>query len=71
MNGEDDNAFKIQWEMFLRHVATDEPYRFDLLEGAKGVQFAELGLESWKQRRWLDIPELTIDSVKERSFDGV
>ncbi|HYE75376.1 MAG TPA: Gfo/Idh/MocA family oxidoreductase, partial [Blastocatellia bacterium] len=59
-NQEFDNAFKVQWEMFLRHVALDEPYKFDLLEGAKGVQLAELGLRSWQERRWLDVPELTI-----------
>jgi len=58
LDGEPENAFKVQWEMFLRHVAVDEPYRFDLLEGAKGVQLAELGLRSWKERRWLEVPEL-------------
>ena len=53
-----DNAFKVQWEMFLRHVAGEGPFRWGLLEGAKGVQLAELGLRSWKQRRWLKVPEL-------------
>ncbi len=53
-----DNAFKVQWELFLRHVVKGDPFRWNLLEGAKGVQLAELGLESWKQRRWLDIPDL-------------
>ena len=53
-----DNAFKIQWEMFLRHVVKDEPWRFTLLEGAKGVQLAEKGLESWEKRCWVDLPEL-------------
>jgi predicted dehydrogenase len=53
-----DNAFKVQWEMFLRHVVTDEPYRFGLLEGAKGVQLAELGLKSWHDRCWTDVPDL-------------
>ena len=57
-NAEFDNAFKVQWEMFLRHVATGGPYVYDFLEGAKGVQLAELGLRSWAQRRWLDIPEI-------------
>jgi predicted dehydrogenase len=59
-NEQFDNAFKVQWEMFLRHVVLDEPYKFDLLEGAKGVQLAELGLRSWAERRWLDVPELTV-----------
>jgi predicted dehydrogenase len=53
-----DNAFKIQWELFLRHVALDEPFRWTLREGAKGVQLAELGLQSWKERRWIDVPPL-------------
>ncbi len=51
-----DNAFKRQWELFLRHVVTDEPFRWDLLEGAKGVQLAEAGLESWRSRCWVPIP---------------
>jgi predicted dehydrogenase len=54
-----DNAFKIQWELFLKHVVADAPYHWDLLEGAKGVQLAELGLQSWQERRWVDVPELT------------
>ena len=53
-----DNAFKAQWELFLRHVVLDEPFPWDLKAAAKGVQLAELGLESWKQRAWLDVPEL-------------
>lgn len=54
-----DNAFKIQWELFLRHVVLDEPFRWTLLEGAKGVQLAEFGLRSSDERRWLDLPELS------------
>ena len=53
-----DNAFKVQWEMFLRHVVKDEPWEFSLLEGAKGVQLAEKGLESWAKRCWVDLPGL-------------
>jgi predicted dehydrogenase len=53
-----DNAFKIQWELFIRHVALDEPFPYDLMEGAKGVQLAEAGIESWEQRKWVDLPEL-------------
>ncbi len=55
---EHDNAFKIQWEMFLRHVVAGEPFAHDLLEGARGVQLAELGLQSWRERRWIDVPSL-------------
>jgi len=53
-----DNAFKVQWELFLRHVALDEPFPWTLLQGAKGVQLAELGIQSWEQRRWLDVAPL-------------
>ncbi len=53
-----DNAFKIQWELFLRHVAKDEPFRWTLLEGAKGVQLAEKAFASWQKRKWMTIPEL-------------
>jgi predicted dehydrogenase len=53
-----DNAFKAQWELFLKHVAGEGGFRWNLLQGAKGVQLAELGLKSWKQRKWLDVPRL-------------
>jgi predicted dehydrogenase len=54
-----DNAFKAEWELFLRHVAGDLPeFRWNLLEGAKGVQLAELGHQSWAERRLLEIPPL-------------
>jgi predicted dehydrogenase len=53
-----ENAFKAEWELFLRHVAEGGPFRWNLLEGAKGVQLAELGLRSWAERRVLDVPEL-------------
>jgi predicted dehydrogenase len=55
-----DNAFKVEWELFLRHVVEGGPFRWNLLEGAKGVQLAELGLQSWAQRRWLDVPPLVV-----------
>ena len=55
-----DNGFKIQWEQFIRHVAEDAPYRFTLPEGAKGVQLVEAALKSWKERRWVDVPALSI-----------
>jgi predicted dehydrogenase len=54
-----DNAFKVQWELFLRHVVKGEPFRWNLLEGAKGVQLAELGLKSWAERRWVDVPPIS------------
>lgn len=53
-----DNAFKVQWELFLKHVVADDPFPWDLIEGVKGVQLAEKGLESWSKRCWIDIPEI-------------
>ena len=52
------NAFKAQWEHLLRHVVKDEPFPWSLLEGAKGVQLAELGHESWRRRGFVDVPPL-------------
>ena len=57
-NEEFDNGFKEQWEMFLRHVAEDAPYTWDLWAGARGVQLAELGLRSSREGRRIEIPEL-------------
>jgi predicted dehydrogenase len=53
-----DNAFKVQWELYLRHVALGGPFRWDLREGAKGVQLAEKGLESSAKRCWVSLPDL-------------
>ncbi len=52
------NGFRVQWEAFIRHVVDDEPFKWDLFEGAKGVQLVECALQSWKERRWIDVPEL-------------
>lgn len=53
-----DNAFKRQWELFLRHVVKDEPFRWNLMQAAKGVQLAEAGLDSWQKRAWVQVPPL-------------
>ena len=53
-----DNAFKVEWELFLKHVVTGGEFRWSLFEGAKGVQLAELGLQSWAERKWVDVPVL-------------
>jgi predicted dehydrogenase len=53
-----DNGFKIQWEHFIRHVVEDAPYQWTLPEGAKGVQLVEAALQSWKERRFVDVPPL-------------
>src|SRR5207245_11791563 len=69
-----DNAFKVEWEMFLRHVAADEPFAHGFREGAKGVQLAELALASSARRCWVDVPALTPHPplhVGERGSEGV
>ena len=53
-----ENAFKIQWELFLKHYVADEPFRWSLLEGAKGLQLADAGYESCEKRRWIDLEKL-------------
>jgi predicted dehydrogenase len=53
-----DNAFKVQWELFLRHVVKEEPFPWTLREGAKGIQLAEKAQESWDRRTWIQVPEL-------------
>jgi predicted dehydrogenase len=53
-----ENAFKAQWELFLRHVAQNDPFPWDLLAGARGLQLAALGYKSWAERRWIEVAEL-------------
>ncbi len=53
-----DNAFKAQWELFLKHIVRNDPFPWDLKAGARGVQLAEKGLESWGKRTWVNLPEL-------------
>ncbi|WP_410808924.1 Gfo/Idh/MocA family protein [Micromonospora sp. 067-2] len=57
-NEEFDNGFKVQWEAFLRHVVAGEPFRWDFLAGARGVQLAELGLRSARDGVRVEVPEL-------------
>jgi predicted dehydrogenase len=55
------NGFRRQWELFLRHVASElEAFPWNLDAGARGVQLAEAGLRSWRERRWIDLPALEI-----------
>lgn len=56
-----DNAFRKEWELFLRHVVADEPFSYDLLEGAKGVQLAELGERAAAKQSWVEVPALNLE----------
>ena len=53
-----DNAFKVEWELFIRHVCEGSPFKWNLLEGAKGLQLVDCALRSWRTRRWIDVPRL-------------
>ncbi|MFI9554303.1 Gfo/Idh/MocA family protein [Nonomuraea endophytica] len=57
-NAEFDNGFKIQWELFLRHVLEDAPFPYDFAAGARGVQLAELGLRSSAEGRRIEVAGL-------------
>lgn len=59
-NAELDNGFKLQWEEFLRDVVAGREHRFGLLSAARGVQLAELGLQSSAERRTFDVPEIEL-----------
>jgi predicted dehydrogenase len=54
------NAFRRQWELFLRHVVLGDPFPWDLLDSARGVQLAELALKAAAERRWVDVPGLAV-----------
>jgi predicted dehydrogenase len=54
------HTFRRCWELFLRHLAEDAPFVPTLLEGAKGVQLAELAHRSQAEQRWLEVPALTL-----------
>jgi predicted dehydrogenase len=59
-NGTFDNGFKRQWEEFLRAVAEGTPLGWDLAQGARGVQLAELALQSSAEGRRVDVPPLAL-----------
>jgi predicted dehydrogenase len=52
------NAFRIQWELFLRHLAEGGDFPWDLRAGAAGVLFAEAAVNSWQKRQWVDLPDV-------------
>ena len=60
LDGEPGNAFRLQWEMFVRHVLEDAPFRPDLQAGARGVRVAELGMLSSEEGRRIEVPATTV-----------
>ncbi|HLT09549.1 MAG TPA: Gfo/Idh/MocA family oxidoreductase [Micromonosporaceae bacterium] len=63
-NEDFDNGFKAQWELFLRHVVLDAPFPWDLWAGARGVQLAELALQSAREGRRVEVPPLAGEPVR-------
>jgi predicted dehydrogenase len=55
-----ENGFKAQWQLFLAHAAEGKPFRWDLVQGARGVQVAELALRSSAEGRRVDVPALEV-----------
>jgi predicted dehydrogenase len=55
-----DNGFKVQWERYLRHVVDGAEFPWDFAAGARGVQLAELGLESARTGQRLPVPPLDL-----------
>lgn len=49
-----DNAFKIQWELFVRHLVGDGEFPWSLRSGAEGVALAAAGLESSEKRCFVE-----------------
>jgi predicted dehydrogenase len=55
-----DNGFKVEWELFLTCASESRPFAWDLVEGAKGVQLANLALRSSAEGRRLEVPPLAV-----------
>ncbi len=53
-----DNAFKVQWEMFLRHVLEDAPFPHGFWQAARALQLVEAGMRSCAERSWIEVPEM-------------
>ena len=50
------NPYRVGWERFLRHVATNAPPQSDWAAGIRDVAFAEACHRSMTERRWIDFP---------------
>jgi predicted dehydrogenase len=70
-NDEFGNGFKAQWEQFIRHVAEDAPHPYNLLSGARGVVLAEAALQSSREGRRIDLPQVSLDRADTREVEAV
>ena len=55
-----DNAFKVQWELFLQARGLDEPFPWDFFAGAKGRAACGARPQVLGGARWVDVPELPL-----------
>jgi predicted dehydrogenase len=55
-----DNGFKVEWELFLKCASEGRPFAWDLAEGAKGVQLANLALQSSAEGQRVEVPPLGV-----------
>jgi len=46
------NAFKVHWELFLRHVADDAPYAWDFGMATRGIELAEKCYAASRDGTW-------------------
>jgi predicted dehydrogenase len=52
------NPYRVGWEQFLRHIATDAPMAADFSAGIRDVAFAEACHRSMRERSWVAMPAL-------------
>lgn len=50
-----DNAFKIQWELFLKHVAGEGEFPWSIQSGVAGLALAIAGRESSDGQKWVQV----------------
>ena len=50
------NPYRVGWERFLRHVASDAPMPSDFAAGIRDVAFAEACHRSMRERTWIELP---------------
>jgi predicted dehydrogenase len=55
-----ENAFKQEWEAFIRHVAADEPFPWDFTAGARGVQLTEASTRSAREGHRVTLGDLDV-----------
>lgn len=54
------NSYRCGWELFLRHLVENKPFPSPLIAGAKGLQLVNACYRSNEERRWIDMPEITL-----------